>query len=175
MASKFICRKNKFGYCWYGEKCKNKHVNELCKNKNCEIFSCEKRHPKTCKYKRDYGYCKFQEYCRFNHEKPVELIEVVNKMEIIEIKIETLKSTDCSQDVLSLVSDMFEKKFEAIESKVNNQRKDLDAKNSQIHSLEVRLDELEKKYKTDKQASAKKIKELENIEKKQGKTKARNI
>ena len=87
MASKFICRKNKFGYCWYGEKCKNKHVNELCKNKNCEIFSCEKRHPKTCKYKRDYGYCKFQEYCRFNHEKPEDIIEVVKKMEIIENKL----------------------------------------------------------------------------------------
>ena len=46
MASKFICRTNKFGYCWYGEKCKNKHVNELCEKRNCEIFNCEKRHPK---------------------------------------------------------------------------------------------------------------------------------
>ena len=64
---------------------------------------------------------------------------------------------------------MFEKKIEAIESKVEYQRKDLDAKNSQIHSLEVRLDELDKKYKMDKQASAKKIKELENIVKNKGK------
>ena len=169
MASKFICRTNKFGYCWYGEKCKNKHVNELCEKRNCEIFNCEKRHPKICKYKRDYGYCKFKEYCKFSHEKPEDIMKFIEKFEIIEKQMKVLESRNSSEKTIDSISDIFEKKLKNLESKVDHQRKDLDTKNSQILGLEMKLDELEKKYKSDKLAKDKKIKELENIVKNKGK------
>ena len=46
---------------------------------------------------------------------------------------------------------------------IDKQRKDLEEKNEQISSLELRLDDMERKIKSEKQAKDKKIKDLENI------------
>ena len=62
-----------------------------------------------------------------------------------------------------------EKKIETQQKDFDNQRKDLEAKQSHILGLEIRLDELEKKYKSEKLAKDKKIKELENLVKNKGK------
>ena len=62
-----------------------------------------------------------------------------------------------------------EKKIETQQKDFDNQRKDLEAKKSHIHGLEIRLDELEKKFKSEKLAKDKKIKELENLVKNKGK------
>ena len=64
-----VCRYNKFGYCKLSEKCRFRHNNKTCTDKHCNIVNCDKRHPKICKYQRDYGGCKFMEYCSFNHDK----------------------------------------------------------------------------------------------------------
>ena len=47
---------------------------------------------------------------------------------------------------------------------LENQRKQLNEKNAQISNLELRLDELEKKYVDEKKSKDKKIKELENAQ-----------
>ena len=36
-----------------------RHVKELCENNACDLANCILRHPKNCKYYRDYGKCKF--------------------------------------------------------------------------------------------------------------------
>ena len=41
-----VCRYYKFGYCKFGEKCRNLHIEEKCENKQCDITNCDKRHPR---------------------------------------------------------------------------------------------------------------------------------
>ena len=60
-----ICRHNKYGHCKYGETCRHYHVNEICERSKCKIFRCEKRHPRECKYWREYKICKFNEFCSY--------------------------------------------------------------------------------------------------------------
>ena len=61
-----VCKYFKFGYCKYQNSCRFKHVDTICDNLRCEIVSCEKRHPKDCKYFREFGRCKFSP-CSFKH------------------------------------------------------------------------------------------------------------
>ena len=51
--------------------------------------------------------------------------------------------------------------MQRFEKKLDNHRKELEVKNSQIATLEIRLDELEKKFVDEKKNKEKKIKELE--------------
>ena len=85
-------------------------------------------------------------------------MKFIEKFEIIEKQMKVLESRNSSEKTIDSISDIFEKKLKNLESKVDHQRKDLDTKNSQILGLEIKLDELEKKYKSDKLAKDKKIK-----------------
>ena len=89
MAAQNICRYNNFGYCKYGEVCRKCHVDELCDDLSCDPFMCIKRHPKECKYYRNYNRCKFNP-CKFAHvakrnsdDKYEELVEKVDMIEEI--------------------------------------------------------------------------------------------
>ena len=64
-----IYRHNKYGYCKCGETCRYLHVNYLCERSDCEIYRCEKRHPRECKYWREYRRCKFNEFCSYSHKE----------------------------------------------------------------------------------------------------------
>jgi hypothetical protein len=79
MAAPTLCLFNKFGYCKYNETCRKHHVNEKCKDNTCDISKCKLRHPKLCKFFRNYGYCKFSP-CAFKHEQ-VLLQDVSNEIE----------------------------------------------------------------------------------------------
>ena len=67
MATKNVCRYNKFGHCKFSEKVKFMHNIERCENSSCAITNCNLRHPRTCNFYRDYQRCKFGEWCSFNH------------------------------------------------------------------------------------------------------------
>ena len=67
MASPILCLFNKFGYCKFGETCRKQHINKICDESSCEIYTCKQRHPKNCKYFKKYGRCKFSP-CAFKHE-----------------------------------------------------------------------------------------------------------
>ena len=41
--SENVCRINKFGYCQHGEKCRYKHVDEICQKINCSVHKCDIR------------------------------------------------------------------------------------------------------------------------------------
>ena len=131
MGKEFLCRRNKFGYCRYGDKCRKKHINEICAERTCEVFNCEKRHPKICTFKRDYGYCKFAEYCRFNHDKPKEIVAVDEKISEIENRIKEMHDNSTPNGV-EAQNDLIENKFALFENMISNQRKDLEEKNAQI-------------------------------------------
>ena len=85
MATQNVCRYFKFGYCKYSEKCRIFHVKEECKNKSCEIRTCALRHPKICKFYRDYKRCKFGEWCHLkhfdNHNLETHTEEIMEKLD----------------------------------------------------------------------------------------------
>ena len=69
MNSEAICRFNQNGYCKYKNHCFRKHVDKICENGRCSASNCNLRHPRNCKYFFQYRYCKFGQFCRFNHEE----------------------------------------------------------------------------------------------------------
>ena len=64
-----VCIFNKFGFCKYGVTCRKKHEDLKCEDSSCEVFNCSKRHPKECKYYREFNRCKYNEYCRYEHKQ----------------------------------------------------------------------------------------------------------
>ena len=48
------------------------------------------RHPRRCRYFQEYKYCKFGEYCKFNHEEfedDTEITEIKKKLEELKREI----------------------------------------------------------------------------------------
>ena len=117
-----VCSFNKFGFCKFGSTCRKQHVSEKCSTKNCEVQRCSLRHPKTCRYYRDYGNCKFGEWCFFNHIIPVskEMGEIQktfdSKLEIFENNLKTLKECIAEKDLHIL---QFKEQVLGLETKID--------------------------------------------------------
>ena len=82
-----VCRRNKYGYCKYGDKCQFRHVEQICSENTCDIFYCYKRHPRVCHWYQQYGRCKFTSFCKFKHTDIKNFEDIVNKMEHNENKL----------------------------------------------------------------------------------------
>ena len=82
-----ICRRNKYGYCKYGDHCHFRHEKVICIDSNCNILNCEKRHPKICNWYQQYGRCKFTSFCKFKHENNVKIDELMKRLEENAIKL----------------------------------------------------------------------------------------
>ena len=102
---------------------KNLHVHEICVEYECDISACEKRHPRTCMYYRDYGRCKFIEYCIYKHSQPVN--ETFTK----QIETRTREFEKILEKKVKEISTMGEQlensimKLEDIEKLLENQNK----------------------------------------------------
>ena len=71
----------------YGETCRYRHINVTCVDKNCNVFQCEKRHPRICNFFTDFGQCKFTTFCRYKHEKKKDAFENYEKIKELEKKL----------------------------------------------------------------------------------------
>ena len=94
MATESICKFYQYGHCKFSEKCRKRHVHEICEIEACDRKNCSKRHPRLCRYFQIYHRCKFQP-CSYLHEETKELIELKNVKKMLEDKtaaIETLVS-----------------------------------------------------------------------------------
>ena len=97
-----ICQYNKFGHCRFGAKCRKQHCDVICESNSCDIFNCENRHPKRCKYWQEYGLCKFGSYCSYVHiassEESLKLSIEIFRKELICIgtKVDDLKLEFCN-------------------------------------------------------------------------------
>ena len=135
MAVQNVCRYNKFGYCRFGEICRKHHVDEVCVDSSCDPSNCDKRHPKECKYYKNYNRCKFNP-CKFLHttqvnydEKFKEISENIesNKVSIeleikkIDEKIDLLDREIKAREGISLEG--YENKFEIFESNLITMKK----------------------------------------------------
>ena len=146
-----VCRRDKFGYCHYGEKCRYKHVEEQCLATNCSVYNCDKRHPKICNFQMAYGRCKFTEYCKYSHKKPKDILENSNKIDMLEKKIENLQETSNSKK--NIETNM---KIENLEKKIENL-----IKMSMNNPFEKKVELLENKLKIMEEEFEKKVKEAE--------------
>ena len=175
-----ICRRNKFAYCKHSDKCRFRHNDEICVDKKCSIYNCEKRHPRICKFQREYGRCKFTTYCRYSHEKNSDIAQNSDKIQEIEKKIINIESKAVINNPVekNLVKEV-QKKMDTFENEIKTLRKALEDKDSFIHMLEKRLDTVEKKFTEEKcvreKEMNKKIKDLEGFIKKQTKKKAEHF
>ena len=86
--TKVVRFRNKLEYCKFGESCRNRHVDDICETLNCDIFSCDKRHPKVCRFLGRLGRCKFLEYCKY--DKTIVKVEM-------EMKKKEKKSFKCCE------------------------------------------------------------------------------
>ena len=88
-----LCQKNQYGYCKFKDKCRKKHIDEICKNFTCKSNECEKRHPRKCLYFKRYQMCKFGEFCRYMHDSFENNFEKKFMIELCEMnkRIDTLE------------------------------------------------------------------------------------
>ena len=118
MAAQSVCSFYRFGYCKHKEFCRKRHVKETCENLSCDTSNCIMRHPKVCKWYRDYQKCKFDP-CLFLHKE--------NNTEIYILKKE-------NEDILTNIKD------------IENAVKDLDAKIVHSESIIDRLENIQNKF-----------------------------
>ena len=134
-----VCYKFKFGFCKFKERCIYRHVTLVCDDYRCDVSKCEKRHPKICKFYRDYKWCKFTVGCLYKHENQYEIFEKIEK------KLEEVKCNHSNIDIKKITKNTDEK-FERMESKIQILTKQIEENNAKIGSLELRLEECEKKF-----------------------------
>ena len=82
-----VCRKNKYGYCFYGKNCQFRHAKVICDEQNCNVFDCERRHPRICNFYRNFQRCKFTTYCKYKHENLNNFNENSEQMNKLEAKL----------------------------------------------------------------------------------------
>ena len=70
-------------------------------------YNCGRRHPNTCKFQKQYGRCKYTDYCKFVHYKPTDVLENSVKIEVLETHMKKFKKE-------------MEKKIETFKTQFNN-------------------------------------------------------
>ena len=95
----------------------------ICEEDKCEIQSCNKRHPKSCRFYEMFQRCKFGEYCSFKHVETA--VKDVDEKCLEEIKDQLMK----------------------LEEKID--QRDLEIKRLEVEnkSLENKVSTLEKEFK----------------------------
>ena len=150
-----LCRKNKYGHCMFGEKCRYRHNNVVCVENNCNVFKCEKRHPKICNYFSDYGQCKFTTYCSYKHlqRKDTENFEKIKEIEKKMFELEKNSNNNASateEKKIVKKIEAFEKEIEnkmlTFETKIKHFIEVVEEKDCKIAELEKQLQEIKDKF-----------------------------
>ena len=133
MATQNFCSWFKFGYNKHKEFCRRQHINHLCEKIDCEVLSCSSRHPKTCKFYRDYGKCKFNP-CMFSH------VEKENNDQIDILKKENVSILKKLVDIDNSISELESKiqQSEELITKLN----EVENKCQKVIDIEKRIYEI---------------------------------
>ena len=121
-----VCSINKYGFCKFREACRKHHIMEICQKQDCEIQKCSSRHPRTCRYYRDIGYCKFGKWCLFKHNEisnnVKEIQQITDKLKSIEKKIEEKdESIDTLEKVIEEIkANQTDELVKSVDSKIEH-------------------------------------------------------
>ena len=173
MAHQNVCQMFKYGYCKFKSVCRKQHILEKCTKSSCEINTCSQRHPAICRYLRDIHYCKFGEWCSFEHNfvdnvqgikeltKKVKAIEklVEEKSKIIE-SLEK-KIIEKEENVLGIL----ENKINIFEESLQSMNKSLVEKDLYISGLEATIRTNDIKFEEFEKENSLKIEALDKINK----------
>ena len=124
MAVEIICNYNKFGFCKFGENCRKQHVNEICEEMSCDVRSCVQRHPRECKFYKEYQRCKFGEWCHFAHiHKETEMQRITLENENMQRKLSELENKMLDKDkVIEYILEKLRKMEEKAEKKEKKEK-----------------------------------------------------
>ena len=118
-----------------------------CVEKNCSIFTCERRHPRVCKHYRDLGYCKFTTYCKFEHRKQKHISENSEKIVELERKLNNIVMPNSeNQQAKEDLAKHVDKKLETLDRQILHMRKSIEEKDKCIEELSNRLKVMEDKF-----------------------------
>ena len=144
-----ICRRNKYGYCRYGDNCHFRHEKQICTESSCDVFNCEKRHPKICSWFQQYRRCKFTTFCKYKHINSENIDELINLIEenskkLLEVN-KALEAIKKEEELVKSKEEVFEEKVEnrfvEFEGRITALFKLLEEKNEKIVNLESSLRE----------------------------------
>ena len=86
MATSSPCRHHQYGHCKFGQYCSKQHTAETCQDIPCNNQSCNRRHPKVCRYFLFTGKCKFNEHCSYLHKHVTSMSTAANEKEIAKLR-----------------------------------------------------------------------------------------
>ena len=134
MATHNVCKYNKFGYCRFKDTCRNFHSNEICEKYSCNITSCNQRHPRECRYYREYRRCKFNP-CKFKHvtHSPYD------ESEILKLREDHLKSVARLEEIEKILNER-----NKLENTIKNCNDRLEAFENQIQVMEQNISKNER-------------------------------
>ena len=113
-----VCNHFRTGYCKYGKNCRKQHIEEVCDIPKCSNKSCNKRHPKVCKYFFFQQVCKFGDHCLYKHSIASDKSEI----EVLIQEVNSLKATVVmlSDTVSDLEKDIVTIKYESRKRVLND-------------------------------------------------------
>ena len=119
-----ICQFNNVGYCKFGTLCQKKHSNKIFELLDeCREKSCEKRHPKLCRYYSERRRCRFRENCAYTHKDEEDIkTKVIGQITSLVMKHEKDISTLYEEVIMlkNLVQNL------ALQGEVKKERKNQD-------------------------------------------------
>ena len=83
-------------------------MDETCKQSSCGVYQCRQRHPRECKFFKEYNRCKFNP-CKFNH-----ITNNSREIDIEQFREDNLKTVAKLNDIEQILD---EKKD--LEAKIN--------------------------------------------------------
>ena len=90
------CKHFQTGFCKFREQCRKNHIIEMCQTEQCASESCNKRHPKLCKYFSTF--CKFGDNCCYKHVTPksntvTDTTHIVSQLKSLGEQIKIMSNT----------------------------------------------------------------------------------
>ena len=113
------------------------HIDDVCETFQCETKECNLRHPKICSFYRDYGFCKFAEYCSFSHNVHKTNDALENEIRDIKKELVSLKENEKDHN----------KQIQKLEDEINDKEKVIRNIFIKFEECNARMEILEKKVK----------------------------
>ena len=163
MSAEVICLYYKYGHCKFSSTCRHRHEKDICESKDCEIETCKKRHPKSCRFFEQFQRCKFGEFCSFAHrikdDEKGDYKSVNERLSLLENKliekdceIENLKQKvskveknqeEMLENLKSSMDNVVKEALEGFVKTVMKQQDDVGKKNeSMIETLQCQIESL---------------------------------
>ena len=119
------------------------HVDESCEDEECEIRTCRLRHPKPCRFFRDFRRCKFSD-CKFKHIEDetdaIEKIKIENRNILAKLYAidETIKLLDHQEKMLEMEN--------RLKNEISEKDNVVEELKSKVCSVEAKMNDLLEKF-----------------------------